>query len=92
MIRRFTNKLKKATKSLKVNYINYLELSVNDNLVLLEGGQGTNINGNMFSMLNELNSNSRWSNYTTVFVVTQKTLKAAEKRMKFYGFDRVILA
>lgn len=92
MIRRFTNKFKKATKSLKVNYINYLELNVNDKLVLLEGGQGTNINGNMFSMLNELNANPRWSDYTTVFVVTQKTLKAAEKRMKFYGFDRVILA
>ncbi|MDE6471240.1 MAG: CDP-glycerol glycerophosphotransferase family protein, partial [Eubacterium sp.] len=91
MIRRFTNKLKKATKSLKANYINYLELNVNNKLVLLEGGQGTNINGNMFSMLNELNSNPRWSDYTTVFVVTQKTLKAAEKRMKFYGFDRVIL-
>ena len=91
-IKKLTKTPKKIKASLKANYLKYLELPIDERLVLLEGGQGTNINGNMFSMLKELNSNPRWNGYKTVFVVTENTLDAAKDRMSFYGFDKVILA
>ena len=72
-------------------YVEYLSLPVDDRLVLVEGGQGTNINGNMFSMLREICTNERWSDYRVVFVVKETTEQSAKKRMKFYGFDKVII-
>ena len=88
--------LKKLPKKIKggfnQNYLKYLDLPVNEKLVLLEGGQGKNINGNMFSMLREICKNPKYTDYTCVFTVTENTLSKAEKRMSFYGFDRVILA
>lgn len=92
ILKRILAKYKKFKNAIKPSYIDYSKLPLDDKLVLLEGGQGTNINGNMFSMLKELNSNARWSEYKTVFVVTNDTLKAAEKRMRFYGFGKVILS
>lgn len=96
MARNIFKKLKRAANkvkaSIKINYLKYSQLPIDDKLVILEGGQGTNINGNMFSMLKELNSNPRWSEYKTVFVVTEGTINAARKRMNFYGFDRVIIS
>lgn len=92
ILKRIVNKLNKIKNGVKPSYIDYLSLPLDDKLVLLEGGQGTNINGNMFSMLKELNSNPKWSEYKTVFVVTDNTIKAAKARMKFYGFNNVILA
>lgn len=92
MIKRIIKKGKKVLKDIQVDYLKCLELPVDDKLVVLEGGQGTNINGNMFSMLRELNTNPKWSEYKTVFVVTENTEKAAKARMEFYGFDRVILS
>ena len=92
MIKKLINKGKRVFSNIQVNYLKYMDLPVDDKLVLVEGGQGTNINGNMFSMLNEINSNPRWADYRTVFVVTDDTKQAAEKRMKFYGFDRVIIS
>ena len=89
--KKFFTQLKKIKSGIKPAYIKYLKLPVDDKLVLLEGGQGTNINGNMFSMLRELNTNPRWSEYITAFVVTDSTMKSAKNRMKLYGFDRVIL-
>lgn len=92
MIKDVLGKFNKVKTEVKMNYLNYSKLPVDEKLVLLEGGQGTNINGNMFSMLKELNTNPRWKDYKTVFVVTDNTLEKAESRMKFYGFDRVILS
>ena len=92
MIRRIFNKLKKVNSNIRLHYLKYLSLDVDDKLVLLEGGQGSNINGNMFSMLKELQTNPKWQDYTCVFVVTEKTIDKAKKRMSFYGFDRVRLA
>lgn len=91
MIKRITKMLKKLNNNFNFLYLKYSRMDVDENLVLLEGGQGSNINGNMFSMLREINTNFRFSNYKTVFVVTQKNLDSARERMKFYGFDRVIL-
>lgn len=84
--------IKKAKDAIKPGYLTFSKLPVDEKLVLIEGGQGTNINGNMFSMLNELNTNKRWDDYKTVFVVTGKTLEKAKERMAVYGFDKVILS
>ncbi|MBR2133201.1 MAG: CDP-glycerol glycerophosphotransferase family protein [Eubacterium sp.] len=92
MIKRLISKSKSIISNIQTSYLKYLELPVDEKLVLVEGGQGTNINGNMFSMLNELNTNDRWSEYKTVFVVTDDTISAAKKRMEFYGFDKVIIS
>ncbi len=91
MLKKTVKKVMKVRKNVNSRYIHFCSLPLDDKLVLLEGGQGTNINGNMFSMLNELNTNPRWKEYKTVFVITKETSQSAEKRMKFYGFDRVIL-
>lgn len=98
MIRRILKKVNKAgallnkfKTAVRPDYLKYLQLELDDKLVLLEGGQGSNINGNMFSMLREINTNPEWQDYKTVFVVTEDTAASAEKRMKKYGFDRVIL-
>lgn len=92
MLKKVVKRIGNIRKNINSHYIHFCSLPVDDKLVLLEGGQGTNINGNMFSMLNELNTNPRWKDYKTVFVVTKDTMQSAEKRMKFYGFDRVILS
>ena len=92
MIKKILNRVKKVGKNLQTEYISYCKNEIDEKLVLLEGGQGTNINGNMFSMLNEICSNPRWSEYKAVFVVTQDTIDKAKKRMAFYGFDKVILS
>lgn len=92
MLKRLNRSIKKAKDAIKPGYLTFSKLPIDDKLVLIEGGQGTNINGNMFSMLKELNTNKRWSEYKTVFVVTEKTIENAKARMAFYGFDNVILA
>ena len=66
MIKKIINKLGKIRDGIKPSYIHYSSLPLDEKLVLIEGGQGTNINGNMFSMLNEINSNPRWSEYKTI--------------------------
>lgn len=91
MIKRVLNKAKRFKSNIKVDYLNYLKLPINDKLVFIEGGQGSNINGNMFSMLKEIETNSRWSEYKSAFVVTEDTLSKAQKRMNFYGFKNVKL-
>ena len=85
--KKFFTQLKKIKSGIKPAYIKYLSLPVDDKLVLLEGGQGTNINGNMFSMLRELNTNPRWSEYITAFVVTSalnapKSLQLRSREVK----------
>ena len=57
IIKRLIKKGKKVVSNVQVDYLNFLELPIDEKLVLVEGGQGTNINGNMFSMLRELCSN-----------------------------------
>lgn len=92
MFKRYLNKFKKVKGNIEPRYIKYCQLPVDEKLVLVEGGQGSNINGNMFAMLKELQTNPRWKEYKTVFVVTENTLEKAEARMRFYGFSNVILS
>ena len=92
MFKKILNTIKKVKSSSKPDYIAYCDLPIDENLVLLEGGQGSNINGNMFAMLKELCENKRWASYKPVFVVTSATLEKAKARMAFYGFRDVILS
>ncbi len=92
MVKRIVKKLKGFKNNCEPAYIEFCELPINEKLVLLEGGQGSNINGNMFAMLKELKTNPRWKEYTCAFVVTEDTVEKAKKRMAFYGFEGVILS
>ncbi len=92
MLKSKVNKLKRLKNNCEPAYIEYCKLPIDEKLVLLEGGQGSNINGNMFSMLKELKTNPRWQEYTCAFVVTEDTIEKARKRMEFYGFKDVILS
>ncbi len=91
MLKKATTKLKKLFTSNKSDYISYCSLPVDKNLVLLEGGQGANINGNVFAMLKELCENSAWQNFTPVLVVTSDSQQKASERIAFYNFKNVKL-
>ena len=91
MFEKYLDNISKAVKGSKFDYITYCNLPINEKLVLIEGGQGSNINGNMFAMLKELCENPRWSEYKPCFVVTEQTKAKAQKRMEFYGFKNVLL-
>ena len=70
MFKRYLNKFKKVKGNIEPRYIKYCQLPIDEKLVLVEGGQGSNINGNMFAMLKEVQTNPRWKESKTVFVVT----------------------
>lgn len=73
-------------------YISYYENeSIDDNAILLEGGQGKNINGNIFHFLKEISSNPEWKYLKKFFVVTQENKEAAQNRFHFYKFHDVSL-
>ena len=91
MLKKYFKKIKGLYSAVKPEYISFCSLPIEENVVLLEGGQGSNINGNMFAMLKELCTNKRWADYKPVFVVTENTKAKAVERMKFYGFCRVVL-
>lgn len=87
-IKRLKTKLK---NNINECYLKYRKKPIDEYLVLLEGGQGKNINGNMFSMLKEISTNEKYKQYTCCFVVTNDTIESARSRMAFYGFDKVRL-
>lgn len=92
MVKKIIKKFNSFKNNCEPAYIEYCKMPIDDKLVLLEGGQGSNINGNMFSMLKELKTNPRWKDYKCAFVVTEDTIEKAKKRMAFYGFDDVIFS
>ena len=77
-------KLKKKTYDW---YLKYYQDPIDESLILLEAGQGKNINGNMFAILREIWENPRWRGLKTVFVVTGGTLEAARERFAFYHME-----
>ena len=81
MVKKIIKRFESFKNNCEPAYIEYCKLPIDEKLVLLEGGQGSNINGNMFSMLKELNTNPRWKEYTCAFVVTEDTMEKAKKRM-----------
>lgn len=82
-INKFINKLRNDQTS----YRKFYSLPVSENHILLEAGQGKNINGNMFSLLQEICENPKWKNLHPVFVVTDETMESARKRFEFYGWN-----
>lgn len=62
---------------------------INDYGILLEAGQGKNINGNMFAILKSLEYEKEWEKYEPYFVVTKDTIDNAKARFDFYGFKKV---
>lgn len=89
MLKKIIKKIKKLKNNGNPDYIKYCGKPVDNHLVLVEGGQGTNINGNMFAMLKEIMTNPRWNDFNVAFVVTQQNFSSAKQRMAFYGFSRV---
>lgn len=62
---------------------------INEYGILLEAGQGKNINGNMFAILKSLEYEKEWDKYEPYFVVTKDTIIKAQERFDFYGFKKV---
>lgn len=62
---------------------------VDASLVLLEGAQGKNYNGNMFYLLREIENNSKWKDITPIFVSTKERLKKTKNFFKNYNFSKV---
>ena len=87
-VKRIANKFK---NNINENYLKYRQLPIDEHLVLLEGGQGKNINGNMFAMLREIQTNAKYKSYICSFVVTDDTVESAKDRMNFYSFKNVKL-
>lgn len=69
------------------SYRKYSKEPIKEKTILLEGGQGKNINGNMFAFLRELNEKQEWSEFDVILVVNPDTEKAAKARLDFYGYQ-----
>lgn len=94
-INKIATRLKNFAKRIKANFCyNYMasmKKPILEDTILLESGQGGNINGNMFALLRELKTNDHYKDWETVFVITGGNREKAAARMKFYGFDNVVL-
>ncbi|MBR3844448.1 MAG: CDP-glycerol glycerophosphotransferase family protein [Clostridia bacterium] len=66
-------------------------MPIDEKTVLLEGGQGSNINGNMFVLIKELATNPVFVDYKILFTVTKQTMAKAKERLALYGCHRVVL-
>ena len=66
------------------SYIRYCRQPLNEKLILLEAGQGKNINGNVFALLRELCRDPHWKDLTLFFTVRTEKQKEAQKRFEFY--------
>lgn len=80
--------VKKIFNKLQTNqYFKFCKKPIRDTFILFEAGQGKNINGNMFALIRELKSNEKFCGFNAVFVVTEETKEAADKRFKEYKYD-----
>ncbi|MCD7949941.1 MAG: CDP-glycerol glycerophosphotransferase family protein [Erysipelotrichaceae bacterium] len=74
------------------DYIHYYEKeNVIDKTFLLEAGQGKNINGNIYAILNELRTKPEWEKYKVYLVVCEDTMESAKQRIEFYKYKNVDL-
>lgn len=89
------DRIRKAFAYRKTEKEIYLETSRNekldDDLVLLEGAQGKNYNGNMFYLLKEIEENPLWINKRPIFVVRKDNIEKAKKLFAHYNFNKFIL-
>ena len=91
IIRLFKLRLNRIKDCLHFSYTGHLSDPILEDHVLLEAGQGLNINGNMFALLRELKTDPKWSNMKCIFVVTEGKREAAKERFEFYGFKDIVL-
>ncbi len=83
--------IKKVLKKLKANaYQKYCKLPLDEKCILLEAGQGKNLNGNMLAMARELFENKAYAGYKVVYVVTKENLEEAKKRFAFYQYPLIL--
>ncbi|NJE44972.1 CDP-glycerol glycerophosphotransferase family protein [Massilimicrobiota sp. SW1139] len=80
---------------MKINYSQYIDYYENEEVIkdtiLLEGGQGKNINGNIFHFLKEICTNKEWSYLKIYYVVTDETMNQAKNRFDFYQYHNIKL-
>lgn len=80
----------RGKKDYKTKYLEiYNNCKIDNKRILLEPGQGKNLNGNMFAFVKEMMTNDRWKHLNIDFVVTKNNIANARKRFEFYGFNRV---
>ncbi len=80
-------KIVNKLKSKSLDYMKFLREDIQENFILLEAGQGKNLNGNMFALLREINLNPKWANMVAIFVVTEDTYNQAKERFSYYGYN-----
>lgn len=69
------------------HYLNYVEtLKVDEFSILLESQHGTNVNGNIFYLLKELCTNSKYQDYKIYLSINKKYKKNILKLLKSYNF------
>lgn len=85
------NKMKKVLFSNNRAYLKALKKKISDRYILLEAGQGKNINGNMFALLKEIEYKTEWTEFIPFFVVTEETKEKAKIRFDRYQFKKVRL-
>ena len=79
--------MKINTKNKYLHY--YMNEPLKEKAFLLEGGQGKNINGNVYAFLSELRRKPRWKEYAVYIVVTADTKEGIIQRMKDYHYENV---
>ena len=84
-------KIEKVLVSRTRTYFKSCRKELHENYVLLEAGQGKNINGNMFALLKEIEFQDEWANIMPFFVVAEDTEEKAKKRFDSYQFKKVRL-
>ena len=72
-------------------YIRQLSLPLWERTCLLEGGVGRNINGTMFALLRELQSDPRYQGFDVVWAVSEDLIDRARVRLETYHVSGVRL-
>lgn len=77
-------------KDCRTKYLEiYEDCKIDNKKILLEPGQGKNLNGNMFAFVREIANNNKWKDLNIDFVVTASNINEAKKRFEFYGFNEI---
>ncbi|MCF0232605.1 MAG: CDP-glycerol glycerophosphotransferase family protein, partial [Enterococcus sp.] len=82
------NKIRGVKDILNVKYLKFRELPIDERAILLEGGQGHNLNGNMFYLLKEIEENPKFKGFTPYYTVQRDNLKQAKAWLNGFGFKK----
>jgi len=70
-------------------YNKALERPVKEKSFLLEAGQGRNINGNVFALLKQIRSDTRFDDYSISLVLIPEKQDEGRRRLRKYGIENV---